>query len=89
MALQIFSFKVSICPWLVGVTLIFDGTPQIIVQRCQTAALVTMRLQTQGEKIEYSFGFMARSAVLLKPHVANILLFNFSEQKFDPDNDRH
>ena len=24
--------------WLVGVTLIFDGTPQIIVQRCQIAA---------------------------------------------------
>ena len=26
------------CLWLVGVTLIFDGTPQIIVQRCQIAA---------------------------------------------------
>ena len=26
------------CLWLVDVTLIFDGTPQIIVQRCQTAA---------------------------------------------------
>ena len=26
------------CHWLVGVILIFDGTPQIIVQRCQIAA---------------------------------------------------
>ena len=26
------------CLWFVGVTLIFDGTPQIIVQRCQIAA---------------------------------------------------
>ena len=26
------------CLWLVGVTLIFDGTIQIIVQRCQIAA---------------------------------------------------
>ena len=25
------------CLWLVGLTLIFDGTPQIIVQRCQIA----------------------------------------------------
>ena len=26
--------KSANCLWLVGVTLIFDGTPQIIVQRC-------------------------------------------------------
>ena len=26
------------CLWLIGVTLIFNGTPQIIVQRCQIAA---------------------------------------------------
>ena len=28
-------FKASIVLWLVGVTFIFDGTPQIIIQRCQ------------------------------------------------------
>ena len=29
--------------WLVGVTLIFDGTPQIIEQRCQIVAEVAKR----------------------------------------------
>ena len=32
--------------------------------------------------MEGSFGCVARSAVLLKTNVANILLFNFCEQKF-------
>ena len=32
--------------------------------------------------IECSFGCVAHSAVLLKPNVGNILLFNFCEQKF-------
>ena len=32
--------------------------------------------------IECRFGCVARSAALLKPNVANILLFNFCEQKF-------
>ena len=32
--------------------------------------------------MECSFGCVTRSAVLLKPNVANILLFNFCEQKF-------
>ena len=36
-ASRILSFKASIVSGLVGVTLIFDGTPQIIVQRCQFA----------------------------------------------------
>ena len=31
---------------------------------------------------EWNFGCVARSAVRLKPNVANILLFNFCEQKF-------
>ena len=34
------------------------------------------------KNIECSFGCVARSAVLLKPNVANILLFNFCVQKF-------
>ena len=39
-------------------------------------------LQKQGAKHRVSFGCVARSTVLLKPNVANILLFNFYEQKF-------
>ena len=38
--------------------------------------------KTEGKKIVYSFGCVAHSAVLLKSNVANILLFNFCEQKF-------
>ena len=34
------------------------------------------------QNIECTFGCVARSAVLLKPNVNNILLFNFCEQKF-------
>ena len=80
------------CLWLVGVTLIFDGTPQIIVQRCQIAALrwsndissaadnVIFKNRTQN--IECSFGYVASRAVLLKPNVANIPLFNFCEQNY-------
>ena len=38
--------------------------------------------KNRSQDIECSFGCVARSAVLLKPNVANILLFNFCEQKF-------
>ena len=38
--------------------------------------------ENRAQNIEYSFGCVARSAVLLEPNVANILLFNFCEQKF-------
>ena len=38
--------------------------------------------KTKAQNIECSFGCVAHSAVLLKPNVANILLFNFCEQKF-------
>ena len=63
---------------LVGVTFIFDGTLQIIVQRCQIAA----SFKNREQNIEWSIGCVARSGVLLKPNVANILLLNFCEQKF-------
>ena len=62
-----------------GVTLIFDGTPQIIVQRCSAADNAIFKNRTQN--IECSFGCVPRSAVLLKANVANILLFNFWDQK--------
>ena len=80
------------CVWIVGVTLIFDGAPQIIVQRCQIAAprwpndtssaADNAIFKNREQNIECSFGCVARSAVLLKPNVANIFLFNFCEQKF-------
>ena len=41
-----------------------------------------MIFKTRAQNIESSFGCVARSTVLLKPNVANILLFNFCEQKF-------
>ena len=42
-----------------------------------------MPFSKKAENIECSFGCVARSAVLLKANIANILLFfNFCEQKF-------
>ena len=82
------------CPWLVGVTLTIDGTSQIIVQRCQIAAPRWPNDVSSAADIAI-FKNMAQniecSAVLLKPNVANILLFNFCGQKFFQfgDNDRH
>ena len=90
MASQILSFVN--CLWLVDATLIFDGTLQIMVQRCQIAAPMWPNdissaadnaiFKNRAQYIECSFGCVAHSAVLLKPNVANILLFNFCEQKF-------
>ena len=75
------------CLWLVGVILIFDGTSQIIVQRCQIAALRWPNdissvadnaiFKTKAQNIECSFSYVAPSAILLKPNVANILFFYF------------
>ena len=80
------------CLWLVGVTLISDGTPQIIVQRCQipaprrpndiSSAADNAIFKNRTQNIECSFGCVARIAALLKSNVANILLFNFCDQKF-------
>ena len=80
------------CLWLVGVTFIFDGTSQIIVQRCEisaprwpndiNSAANNAIFKNRAQNIECSFGWVARSAVLLKANVANTLLFNFCEQKF-------
>ena len=80
------------CLWLIDVTLIFDGTPQIIGQQCQIAVLRwwndissaadNAAFKNRAQNIECSFGCVARSAILLKPNVANILLFIFCVQKF-------
>ena len=66
------------CFWLVGVTLIFDSTPQIIVQRCSIAAPRWPKdissaadnaiFKNRAQNIECSFGCVARSAVLSKPN---------------------
>ena len=84
-ALRILSFKASIVSSL-------SETPQIIFQRCQIAAprwpndissaADNAIFKDRPQNIEYSFGCVAHSAVLLKPNVVNILLFNFCEQKF-------
>ena len=80
------------CLWFVGVTLIFDGTPQLIVQQCQipasrwpndiSSATDNAIFKNRARNIECSCGCVAHSNVLLKPNVINILLFNFSEQNF-------
>ena len=84
------------------VTVIFDGTPQIIGKRCQilaprwpndiSSAADNAIFKNRAQNIECSFGCVACSAVLLKPIVTNILLFNFCEQNFRStwlDNVRH
>ena len=80
------------CLWLVGVTLIFDGIPQIIVQRCQIAASMWPNdissaadksiLKNTAQNIECSFGCVARSAVLLSKRPAHYLLDN-RDDKFN------
>ena len=63
------------CFWLVGVTLVFDGTPQIIIQRYQIAAPRLSNdissaadnavFKNRAQNIECSFGCVVRSTVLL------------------------
>ena len=56
---------------------IFEKKPNDISSAADNAIF-----KNRAQNIEFSFGCVARSAVLLKPNVANILLFNFCEQKF-------
>ena len=59
------------CLWLVGVTLILEGTPQIIVQQCQIAAprwpndissaVDNAIFKIRAQNIECSFGYVACS----------------------------
>ena len=58
------------CIWFVGAALIFDGSPQIIVQRCQIAAprwpndmssaADNVIFKNRSQNIECSFGCVAR-----------------------------
>ena len=62
------------------------------VQRCRIAGprwpndisstIDNAIFKNRSQNIECNFDCVARSAVLLKPNVSNILLFNFCEQKF-------
>ena len=84
MASRILSFKASIV----------SGTSQMMVQRCQivaprwqndiSSAADNAIFKNRTQNIECNFYCVARSADLLKSNVANILLFNFCEQKFVP-----
>ena len=47
-----------------------------------SSAADNANFKNRAQNIEFSFGCVARSAVLLKPNVANIILFNFCELKF-------
>ena len=68
------------------------SSTQIIVHRCQIAAprcptdissaADYVFFKNREQNIECSICCVASSTVLLKPNVANILLFNFCEQKF-------
>ena len=87
MGSRILSLKASII-----CRLIFDDTPQIVVQRCKisaprwsneiSSAADNAIFKNRAQNVESSFGCVERSAVLLKPNFANILLVNFCEQKF-------
>ena len=80
------------CIWLIVVKLIFDGSLQIIVQRCQIAAsrwpnnissaVDNAIFKNRAQNNDCNFGCAARSAIPLKPNVGYILLFNFYEQQF-------
>ena len=82
------------CLWLISVTRIFDGTPQIIVQRCQIAAprrpndISTAAdnaiFKTRAQNIDCSFVYVSRSAVLLPISPSSIFMNkNFCVPKCD------
>ena len=52
-----------------------------MVSNCSSEADNTI-FKNMAQNIEYCYGCVARSAVLMKPNVANIPLFNFCKQKF-------
>ena len=53
-----------------------------VLENAFSSAADNAIFKNRAENIECSFGCMVHSAILLKPNVANILLFNFCEQKF-------
>ena len=84
--------NVAIFRYFLRFALIYWQTHFNIVQRCQIAAprwpndissaADNAIFKNRAQNIEFCFDCVAHSAVLLKPNVVNILLFNFYEQKF-------
>ena len=78
--------------WMVSATLILNGSPQKIVQRCQITAprrSIDIRISADysifengAQKIDCYVGCMASVPILLKLHVVHVILFNFWKQKF-------
>lgn len=78
------------CCWFVRITFVFDGSPQIMVQRCQIAAPRRPNdirisaddaiIEDSAQKIDRSVRCVTRSGVLLEPNVVQVFLFKFREQ---------
>ena len=78
--------------WMVNVTLILNGSPQKIVQRCQITAPrqpIDIRISADysifengARKIDCYVGCVASGPVLSKPNVVHVILSNFWKQKF-------
>ena len=58
-----------------------DNSPTVSIRSTELAKRHHAIFKNKAQNIECSSGCVARSAVLLKPNVVNILLFNFCEQK--------
>ena len=77
---------------MVSVTLIFNGTPQKIVQWGKITALkrpIDMRISADysifenvAQKIDCYVGYVASGPALLKSNVVYVILFNFWKEKF-------
>ena len=77
---------------MVSVSLILNGSPQKIVQRCQITAprrLIDIRISADYsifekgvQKIDFYVVCVATGPVLLKPNVIHVILFNFWKHKF-------
>ena len=59
-----------------------NNSPMVSNRSDISSAAANAIFKSRPQNIECSFGCMAHNAVLLKSNVANILLFNFCEQKF-------
>ncbi|XP_018304756.1 uncharacterized protein [Mycetomoellerius zeteki] len=76
------------CLWMISVTFIFNGTPQKIIQWSQVTASrrpIDISIsadysifENTAQKIDCNVGCVARSAILLKPNVICVIIFNFA-----------
>ena len=87
-----FMFQGINCLWMVSVTFILNGSPQKIVQRAQITAprrQIDIRISADysvfengAQKFDCYVDYVANCAVLLKPNVVHVILFNVWKQKF-------